>query len=192
MIDVSLFRAHGGSHLRRVVAAQDLMRHAAIFFRGIKCLDKRQDRVADCVALGWKWYIRLCERGKDVMQLPATFASLVARAVKCGRRVCRQEHINDAMNLQAHQRHGFIVESLPTSTATPHESCTASPSASSSRMSSGSQTRGQHDDTATRQASVPARFPGLAPDLGSPPSSHHGRDDVRGRRAPGTLPTASS
>jgi hypothetical protein len=49
------------------------------------------------------------------------FIYTVAKAVKCGRRLCGQEKAKDAMSPLAQQRHGFRVESLPISTRTRYE-----------------------------------------------------------------------
>src|SRR5262245_23693192 len=61
--------------------------HAWIYFRDIKCPDQRADRVAETVALAWKWYCRLAARGKDATGFPTAFAIMAARAVKSGRRL---------------------------------------------------------------------------------------------------------
>jgi len=95
--------------------------HARIAFRDVRCPAKKADKVAECVALGWAWYVRLGARGKDVTQFTTTFVFLVARAVKSGRRVCGQEKARDAMSPVAQQRHNFKVESLPASTSRPYE-----------------------------------------------------------------------
>jgi hypothetical protein len=95
--------------------------HARISFNHVRCPATRADKVAECVALGWAWYSRLCERGKDVSQFSMAFVFLVARAVKSGRRVCGQEKAGDVMSPLAQQGHGFKVESLPASTSRPHE-----------------------------------------------------------------------
>ena len=61
--------------------------HARITFRDVRCPAKKADKVAECVALGWAWYVRLCERGKDVRPFQTAFLYLVAGAVKSGRRL---------------------------------------------------------------------------------------------------------
>lgn len=95
--------------------------HAQIYFRHLRCPDKKADAIQETIALAFKWYLRLTERGKD----PATFVSVLAdfavRAVKCGRRLCGQEKARDVLSSQAQQRQGFKVESLPISTRTKHE-----------------------------------------------------------------------
>jgi hypothetical protein len=101
--------------------------HARITFRGIRCLDTREDAVAETVALAWLWHVRLAERGKDVLQFPGAFAALAARAVRSGRRACGHERGNEVLSPVARRRHGFRVESLPTSTRSPHEDLYATP-----------------------------------------------------------------
>jgi hypothetical protein len=102
-------------------------KHAGFYFRDIQCADKRADRVAEAVALGWKWYRRLAERGKDASSFPTVFAALVARAVRSGLRVCGQERAKDIMSPVAQQRHGFRVETLPSTTRTDFETMYAKP-----------------------------------------------------------------
>jgi hypothetical protein len=71
--------------------------------------------------------VRLTERGKDVFTFPAAFAALVARAVKCGRRLCGQEKAKEVLSFVAQQRHGFRIELLPQSTRCPHDNLYATP-----------------------------------------------------------------
>lgn len=95
--------------------------HAEIYFRHVKCPDQRADLIAEVLALAWKWFRRLAERGKDATEFPSALASFAARAARTGRRVCGQEKAKDVLSPQAQQRCGFKVESLPTSTATSQE-----------------------------------------------------------------------
>jgi hypothetical protein len=83
-------------------------RHAKIYFRHVPSRQKRTDLVAETVALAWKWFVRLAEKGRDGTQFPMTLASYAAKAVRSGRRVCGQERARDAQ-----QRHGFCVGKLP-------------------------------------------------------------------------------
>ena len=87
--------------------------HARVFFRDIRCPDTRADKIAETVGLAWHWYLQLVDRGRDVNGFAGTFVRFAARAVKCGRRVCGQEHAKDAMSRQAQIRHRFAVERLP-------------------------------------------------------------------------------
>jgi hypothetical protein len=114
-------------HVRFLALVPRIETHAWIFFRGIRCPVTREDRVQECVALGWKWFLRLAEQGKDVFAFPMAFSALVARAVKCGRRLCGQERSRDVLSLLAQQRNGFCVGSLPTSIRRPHENLYAEP-----------------------------------------------------------------
>jgi hypothetical protein len=114
-------------HARFLRLLPKLETHARIAFRGIRCPVKQADRVQECMALGWKWFLRLSEQGKDVFDFPMAFASLVARAVRCGRRLCGQERSRDVLSCVAQQRHAFRVERLPATTRSPHEHLYADP-----------------------------------------------------------------
>jgi len=87
--------------------------HARIYFRHIRCWFKKDDLIAETIALAWKWFRRLAAKGKDARQFASALASFAARAVKSGRRVAGQPKAKDAMNEQAQQRHGFYVGKIP-------------------------------------------------------------------------------
>ena len=114
-------------HARFLRLLPKLETHARIAFRGVRCPVQQEDRVQECVALGWKWFLRLSEQGKDVFAFPMAFAALLARAVRCGRKLCGQERSRDVHSPLAQQRHGFRVERLPASTRSPHEHLYADP-----------------------------------------------------------------
>jgi hypothetical protein len=95
--------------------------HAEVSFRGLKCPEARSDAVAETVALAWKWFARMAQKGKDATRFPTALATFAARAVQCGRRLCGQERARDVLSPRAQQRHGFQVEPLPTSTRSPRE-----------------------------------------------------------------------
>jgi len=101
--------------------------HARIHFRDIECADTKADRVAECAALGWKWYVRLHERGKDVGEFPMVFVFYIARAVRSGRRAVGHEKANDVMSPVAQHKHGLRVERLACSTCTNRESLYGDP-----------------------------------------------------------------
>jgi hypothetical protein len=88
--------------------------HGRICFRHLKCPHRKEDAIAEMVALAWKWFVRLDEVGKDAMEFPATLAHYAARAVKSGRQVCGQEKAKDVLSATAQKRHHFAVETLPT------------------------------------------------------------------------------
>jgi hypothetical protein len=114
-------------HARFLRLLPKLETHARIVFRGVRCPVKKEDRVQECVALGWKWFLRLSEQGKDVFAFPMAFAALLARAVRCGRRLCGQERAEDVLSVVAQARHSFRVERLPATTRSPHEHLYADP-----------------------------------------------------------------
>lgn len=87
--------------------------HARIYFRAVKCPHKKADCVAEALALAWKWFIRLADKGKDATRFPSVLATFAARAVKCGRCVCGQEKAKDVMSSVCQRRRGFAVGKLP-------------------------------------------------------------------------------
>ena len=96
--------------------------HGRIFFRHVKCRQTRDEAIAEMVALAWKWFVRLTNRGKDVAKFPVTFCRYAGFAVKSGRRLCGQEKPKDVISPVAQMLKGFRVESLPVSSRTSHES----------------------------------------------------------------------
>lgn len=101
--------------------------HARIYFRHVKCADRKQDCTNEVVALAWKWHCRLAEKGKDAREFVTTLAALAARHVGSGRRLCGQERSRDVLSPLAQRRHGFEVEELPASVSTCHEELYAKP-----------------------------------------------------------------
>jgi len=86
--------------------------HGHISFRHSRP-DKREEAVAELVALCWKWFIRLAERGKDATLFPTALARFAARAVHNGRRLCGMQKTKDVLSPRAQQINGFTVVSLP-------------------------------------------------------------------------------
>jgi hypothetical protein len=101
--------------------------HAQLYFRHLKCAVKKEDAVQEVLALAWKWFARLAERGKDATQFVSALACYAPRAVRCGRRVCGHERVKEVLSPVAQRRHGFAVEFLPASTQTSHEHLSAPP-----------------------------------------------------------------
>jgi hypothetical protein len=89
-----------------------LHNHGQIFFRNLKCADQKQDAIQEMVALAWKWFLRLHQRGKDVTSFSMVFIFLVARAVRNGRKLCGQAKAKDVLNRATQRQHGFTVYSL--------------------------------------------------------------------------------
>jgi len=87
--------------------------HARIYFRHMPCNDSRENAIAEVVALTWKWFIGLVEKGRHPEEFVSVLAAYAARAVKCGRRLCGQERANDILSPLAQNRRGFTVTPLP-------------------------------------------------------------------------------
>jgi hypothetical protein len=90
-----------------------VLSHGDVSFRGVKCPHRREDAVQEMVALAWKWYLRLAERGKDATRFPTALASYAARAVRSGRRLVGQQKSKDVLSPLARRRRHFAVERLP-------------------------------------------------------------------------------
>src|SRR5262249_59964454 len=71
--------------------------HARLAFRGVRCPHRRNDAVAEVVALAWKWYVRLVRRGQDPAAFASALATFAARAVRSGRRLCGREPARAAL-----------------------------------------------------------------------------------------------
>ena len=106
---------------RFVTILPRIERHAQVYFRDLRCPHHKAEAVQETVALAWRHFLGLVERGKDPLTFPAVFAAYAARHVRCGRRLCGQEKGKDAMSRTAQRRRGFRVEALPSSTATSFE-----------------------------------------------------------------------
>ena len=91
--------------------------HARVWSRHLACPGLKEDFVAEAVALAWRSFLRLAERGRDATQFASALASLVVRAVRSGRRLAGQQRARDVMSPAAQRRRGFRVEELLPSAA---------------------------------------------------------------------------
>lgn len=89
--------------------------HARIHFRHIRCSHRKEELVSEAVALAWKWFVRLRQRGKDPSCFVTTLARYAARAAWSGRRVCGMERPKDVLSPLAQRTKGFTVSGLPDS-----------------------------------------------------------------------------
>jgi hypothetical protein len=87
--------------------------HAQIAFRDVRCSQRRQDCIAEVVALSWSWWIALRRRGKEPPTFVRAIATYATRAVRSGRGICGQERARDVLSRSAQRRAGFRVRSLP-------------------------------------------------------------------------------
>jgi hypothetical protein len=85
--------------------------HGRCFFRHKKG-DKRDEAIAEMVALAWKSFVNCARNGKDATTFPMALARFAAQAVHNGRRLCGQERIKDVLSPRAQQLHSFTVVSL--------------------------------------------------------------------------------
>ena len=112
------FRNTGGAspdplHAGFLVLLPRVEAHARVAFRDLRCPVRREEALAEMVALCWLWFVRLRRRGEDPSAFPSALATFAARAVRSGRRLCGQERGKDALSPLARQRHSFAVSSLP-------------------------------------------------------------------------------
>jgi hypothetical protein len=112
---VAHLHAHFLSILPRIEA------HARSRFRHLRCPGRREDAIAEVIAVAWKWYLRLSERGKDVNEFVSTFADYAVRHVRSGRRVCGRERAGEVLSPHTQQVKKFRVECLPRSSQRLHE-----------------------------------------------------------------------
>jgi hypothetical protein len=87
--------------------------HALIAFRDVRCRDRRDDCIAEVIALSWAWWSALDRRGRQPATFVAALARYAARAVRSGRRLCGQERARDALSPLAQKRRAFTVGRLP-------------------------------------------------------------------------------
>jgi hypothetical protein len=87
--------------------------HGQIYFRDVKCPGRKDDAVAEMLALSWQWFVRLVQKGKDPTTFVSAIASFAAKAVKSGRRLCGQERAKDVLSPVAQHRNSFTVSELP-------------------------------------------------------------------------------
>src|SRR5262249_17881676 len=95
------------AHLPRFLA------HAHFAFRRVGCPEARADRVAETLALAWKHFAALAERGKRPEQFVTTLALRGSRAVRAGRRLAGSVGGTDVLSPVAQVRHGLAVVRLP-------------------------------------------------------------------------------
>jgi hypothetical protein len=101
--------------------------HATIYFRDVKCPNKREDYIQETRSLAWLYFSRAVEQGKNPLSFVSQIATYAARHARNGRHVCGQEKSRDALSPLAQRCRGFTVQSLPTSTTQPREQLYANP-----------------------------------------------------------------
>jgi hypothetical protein len=99
-------------HARFLTILPRIELHGRCFFRHKKS-DKRDEAIAEMVALAWRSFVNCARNGKDATTFPMALARFAAQAVHNGRRLCGQERINDVLSPRAQREHDFTVVSLP-------------------------------------------------------------------------------
>jgi hypothetical protein len=87
--------------------------HGRVQFHYVRCQQKKDDFIAEMIAISYSWFVRLLDRGKDPTTFVSALATFAAKAVGSGRRLCGQEKANDVMSPRAQQRHGFTIGPIP-------------------------------------------------------------------------------
>lgn len=85
-------------HDRFLALVPRIEAQARVYFRHLKCSVKKEEAVAETLALAWKWFLWLVQRGKDAAQFVGQFAAYAAKAVRNGRRICGQEKSKDVLS----------------------------------------------------------------------------------------------
>jgi hypothetical protein len=120
-IEPEALQAHFLSILPRIKT------HAQIRFGFLRCPGKREDAIAEVVAVAWKWFLRLIEQGKDVNEFVMVLADYAVRHVRSGRKLCGQEKAKDVLSPRAQRLKGFRVERLPSSILRNHNALYSDP-----------------------------------------------------------------
>ena len=105
--------APGDLHARFLSFLPRIELHGRVCFRHLRFPHRRQDAIQEMVALCWKWFVRLAERGRDATRFPSALATYAAKAVRSGRRLTGMERAKDVLSPLAQQRQGFAVVKLP-------------------------------------------------------------------------------
>ena len=71
------------------------------------------------IALAWKWFVTLEQRGKDPASFITALATLAARAVRSGRRLAAGEPAKDVFSSRTQVCQDFTVKTLPVPSAGP-------------------------------------------------------------------------
>lgn len=103
---------HAQLHANFLSIVPTIERIARKKLRYITDHDTRNDTVADVVAVCWKWFRRLAEKGKDARRFSVAMTCLAVKFVTSGRRVWGSESPRDAMSLRARLRGGFRLRQL--------------------------------------------------------------------------------
>jgi hypothetical protein len=103
--------------------------HAQVRFGFLRCPGRRDDAIAETIAVAWRWFRRLVEQGKDVDNFVMVLADYAVRHVRNGRKLCGQEKARDVLSSRAQRLKGFTLERLPSSLLRIHNALYSDPHA---------------------------------------------------------------
>jgi hypothetical protein len=86
-------------------------RYAGRRFRNKLC-EERQELIAEVVAIAFRMFVRLVERGKTDLAYPSPLAAYSCRQVAMGRRLGTPLNVNDITSEYCRRRKGVWVQSL--------------------------------------------------------------------------------
>jgi len=105
--------ADGNLHAEFLAVLERIERHAQVYFRHVKCPHRKEEMIAETVALSWSWFVRLHQRGKDPSGFISILATHAVRHIRLGRRLCGQEKTKDVLSPMAQTRFSFTTCPLP-------------------------------------------------------------------------------
>jgi hypothetical protein len=79
--------------------------------------ERKDEAIAETVALAWRAYRDLALQGRDVVKLLGKIVEFSAKRVRCGGRLVGMQPVRDVMSDTARFRHKYRVGSLPLSDA---------------------------------------------------------------------------
>jgi hypothetical protein len=94
---------HALSHIEACARSQ---------FRRIRDPGRREDAIANVIAIGWKQWLSAIRHGNNPNDFIGSIADKAIRQVRSGRRLDRQESANDVLSPRAQSGKGFSVLSL--------------------------------------------------------------------------------
>ena len=87
-------------------------KHGRIYFRSLRCRDRKEEALQEMRALAWLWFLRLVRRGKDPADFASALARFAARRVQVGRTICNPQKACDVLSPRAQRTHCFAVGAL--------------------------------------------------------------------------------
>lgn len=100
-------------HDRFLTLLPRLRGHARVYFRFVRCPQRKDDLTAEAIALAWSWYVKLVQRGMDPHAFKATLVHRALQQARAHRALCGQAGGKDALSPVAQRRHNFLAQAWP-------------------------------------------------------------------------------